>query len=144
MKGVMIPAVSAGSSQVGASVMCTPTVSWPDGAAAFAGRAMPAAILDAARARTSRRVVVINAALSSRLQREIIVWRSVGVAGYPAKVRFTDAWPDSIQECQLPQMCGNNTFVENLLHLGQYFGAPCMVEFHRLLLKQGIEIGIAA
>ena len=31
MNGVMMPAVSAGSSHVGASEMCTPTVSWPDG-----------------------------------------------------------------------------------------------------------------
>jgi hypothetical protein len=31
--GVMIPGVSAGSNHVGASVMCTPHVIWPSGAA---------------------------------------------------------------------------------------------------------------
>src|SRR6266850_6504288 len=40
MKGVMIPSVSAGSSQREASVMCTPQVMVPSGAA-VAGRAMP-------------------------------------------------------------------------------------------------------
>jgi hypothetical protein len=40
MNGVMIPSVSAGSSQRDASVMCTPQVTVPSGAAA-AGRGDP-------------------------------------------------------------------------------------------------------
>src|SRR2546428_3855802 len=42
MKGVMIPVVSAGSNQVGASETCTAHVSWPSGAAgAAAGATSP-------------------------------------------------------------------------------------------------------
>jgi len=56
MKGVMIPCVSAGSNQVGASETWMPQVSCPSGAAA---KAEPgeAARPNAARARASRRVM---------------------------------------------------------------------------------------
>src|SRR5215470_10617649 len=53
MKGVMMPGVSAGSSQVGASDICTPQVSCPLGAPA---RAVGTAAPSAASARTLRRV----------------------------------------------------------------------------------------
>src|SRR5215813_3249060 len=61
MKGVMIPGVSAGSNQVGASEMCTPQVSWPCGAAAPATRdRLAAAIPSAAPVIASRRLMYIE------------------------------------------------------------------------------------
>src|SRR5262249_58412945 len=58
MKGVMMPGVSAGSNQVGASDICTPQVSWPLAAAAPASRGkLAAATPSAAPAIASRRVM---------------------------------------------------------------------------------------
>src|SRR5258708_1933266 len=54
--GVMIPGVSAGSNQVGASVVCTPQVNCPCGPAAAANSGVPATIPKAASAKRSRRV----------------------------------------------------------------------------------------
>src|SRR5438132_4489726 len=52
----MIPGVSAGSNQVGASVVCTPQVNCPCGPAAAANFGVPATIPKAASANRSRRV----------------------------------------------------------------------------------------
>jgi hypothetical protein len=58
MKGVMMPGVSAGSNQVGASDICTPQVGWPCGAAAPASRGkLAAATPSAAPAIASRRLM---------------------------------------------------------------------------------------
>src|SRR5215472_11043517 len=58
MKGVMMPGVSAGSNQVGASDICTPQVSWPRGGAAPASRGrLAAATPNAAPAIALRRVM---------------------------------------------------------------------------------------
>src|SRR5262249_30115504 len=58
LKGGMMPGVSAGSNQVGASDICTPQVSWPCGAAAPASRGrLAAATPNAAPAIASRRVM---------------------------------------------------------------------------------------
>src|SRR5438132_380765 len=54
--GVMIPGVSAGSNQVGASVVCTPQVNCPCGPDAAANSSVPATIPKAASAKRSRRV----------------------------------------------------------------------------------------
>src|SRR5262245_54407769 len=56
MNGVMMPGVSAGSNQVGASETWTPQVSCPSGPAALARRGAPAATTKAANANASRRV----------------------------------------------------------------------------------------
>src|SRR5262245_34444341 len=55
MKGVMMPEVSAGSNQMGASETCEPMVSWPSGAAA-AVLVLAASAPSAARRNISRRV----------------------------------------------------------------------------------------
>src|SRR5437763_5331415 len=51
----MMPEVSAGSNQVGASVTCTAQVSWPSGPAARVEQGMPSTRAMARRARTWRR-----------------------------------------------------------------------------------------
>src|SRR5437763_17205335 len=56
MYGVMIPEVSAGSNQVGASEICAPQVSCPCGAA-NAHRGTPAAMPNAPSASNSRRLM---------------------------------------------------------------------------------------
>src|SRR5215831_19437627 len=55
MKGVMMPGVSAGSNQVGASDICTPHVSWRCGAAAPSRGRLAAATPSAAPAIAPRR-----------------------------------------------------------------------------------------
>ena len=57
MNGVMMPGISAGSNQVGASEMCTPQVSCPSAPAALAGPGDPASRVTAKRATASRRVM---------------------------------------------------------------------------------------
>src|SRR5215831_4193525 len=59
MYGVMIPDVSAGSNQVGASEMWTAQVSWPCGEAC-ARRGSPVARDNAVIARMSRRAIAVS------------------------------------------------------------------------------------
>src|SRR5215472_10841530 len=66
MNGVMIPEVSAGSNQVGASEIWAPQVSCPSGTAAEPKRGTPATKPSAASARRSRRVGLVSLTLASR------------------------------------------------------------------------------
>src|SRR5215469_8036778 len=69
MNGVMMPVVSAGSNQVGASEMCTPQVNWPCGEArARCGR--PVARENAVIARRSRRAIA-GPPMDTRLPRVV-------------------------------------------------------------------------
>src|SRR6266851_1090791 len=92
INGVMIPGVSAGSNQVGASVVCTPQVSCPCGPAAKVERGTPATRPSAVKARTSRRAV----------QRDVLVRTRIGVTRYQAEPRLTDPGSDAVDERELP------------------------------------------
>src|SRR5207237_370451 len=67
MNGVMIPGVSAGSNQVGASVTWMPQVSCPAGAAPNASLGAPAIKLAAVSARSSRRDTGARSLLEIRI-----------------------------------------------------------------------------
>ena len=92
MKGVMMPAVSAGSNQVGASETCDAMRSWPSGAAPAARGAAPisgrrgktenAAARGAERGRNHGRDPLLCAAL----QAEVFVGRGIGMPGDQAEV----------------------------------------------------------
>src|SRR5215472_7801966 len=73
MNGVMMPGVSAGSNQVGASETWMPQVSCPSGSAAKLERGAPATRPSAANPRTSRRVKLVWLTPDLRLTDEFIV-----------------------------------------------------------------------
>src|SRR5215211_5051801 len=94
-KGVMMPGVSAGSNQVGASETCTPMRSSPSGAALAVRRVAP--IMAAAeRPRTPRRVVLGDGEtmavplLCAVFQANVFVGRGIRVSADQAQGRFAD------------------------------------------------------
>src|SRR5438477_9269957 len=81
---------------------------------------------------------------ASALDRDVLVGRGVGKPGDPAKPGFSDPRPDAIEKAELPDRGVNGPLVDELLHLVQRSLAPLEVELGCLLLKQRIEVGIAA
>src|SRR5215469_10305539 len=110
MKGVMIPWVSAGSNQAGASETWMPQVSCPSGPAAPADRGAPATSPRAARARTSRRVTPLTVDLPRlsrstvlrRLDRNVFEGSRVREVRDQAEPRLADPWADAVDEPELP------------------------------------------
>src|ERR1051326_1662188 len=138
-----MPEVSAGSNQVGASVVCTPQVSCPCGSPA---RAAPAPKISASARTTNicRRRCLMARLCSPARQREILVGTRIGVAGNEPEPRFLDPRADTAEERLLPQGRVDRPLVHELLNLVQRRRAPCRVEFGRLLGEQRVDLGIAA
>src|SRR5437868_1866978 len=142
MNGVMIPEVSAGSNQIGASEMWTPQISCPCGAARAIPGA-PAARPSAAIASTSRRVTpipsppggnvpafsrdepicllhaapVIGGAffrevLSRALDRDVLVRSGIGEGRDQPEPRLADPRPKGVDEGQLPDRRKHRLVVE--------------------------------
>src|SRR5215470_15374597 len=137
-----MPEVSAGSSQVGASVVCTPQVSCPCGSPA---RAAPTPNISAsARTTKGRRRYLMSRLCSLTRQREVLVGTRIGVAGNEPEPRFLDPRADAAEERLLPYRRVNRALVHELLNLVQRRLAPCVIEFGRLRGEQRVDLGIAA
>ena len=151
MKGVMIPGVSAGSNQVGASEMCTPQVSCPSGPTAMAGPGAPTSRARAKRAITCRRVVRSgahpapgrSAPQDGRETEPEMVVRSVAVIGHRfLLVREADG---SLSGCELPEKPGcakRPASLSPLMRcaragvLGPQAGAPYFGKVRRVLSRR--------
>src|SRR6516162_4661219 len=157
MNGVMIPCVSAGSNQVGASETWMPQVSCPSRAAARTGPGTAATSPRAARPRRSRRVKSLPLAepLASRamilpplplrcLQRDVFVGRGVWEACDQAEPRLADARSNTVEKGELPDRCKDCPLVHQLLHLVQDHLALLVVQFDRLLPIERVDVGVAA
>src|SRR5215217_3041553 len=138
MKGVMMPGVSAGSNQVGASETCTPMRSSPSGAALAVRRVAP--IMAAAeRPRTPRRVVLGDGEtmavppLCAVFQADVFVGRGIRVSADQAQGRFADPPALAVQESELPQRRVHRAFMHQLLHALQDRRALGAVGLRRLL-----------
>src|SRR6516162_3547188 len=149
MKGVMIPCVSAGSNQVGASDTWMPQVSCPSGPAAPADPGVPATSPRAARTRTSRRVTLlpIDGPRLSRstvrlpcclrgFDRDVFEGSRVREVGDQAEPRFADPRADAVEKTQLPDRCVNHPLREDLLHLVEDRRAFLALELGCLLLVE--------
>src|SRR5690242_9877647 len=97
-----MPEVSAGSNQVGASVVCTPQVSCPCGSPA---RAAPAPTISASARITKmwRRRCLMSRLCSLARQGEVLVGARIGVAGNEPEPGFLDPPTDAVEEGLLPQ-----------------------------------------
>lgn len=78
------------------------------------------------------------------LDRSVFVGRAVRETGDPAEPRFSDPWPDALQDDVLQDRHVDRTLVHYLLDLVEDRRAFPAVEFDRLLLVESIDIGIAA
>src|SRR5580704_7336301 len=77
-------------------------------------------------------------------QRDVLVGRGVGEAGYQPKPRLSDARANAVDEGELPDRRVDRPFVDDLLHLVQDRLAFLVIELDRLLLVQLVEVGVAA
>src|SRR5262245_929253 len=77
-------------------------------------------------------------------QRNVLVWRRVGMAGDQAQAGLGDARPDAVDERQLPDRRIDVPLLHELLNLMQDRFALLGVELGRLLFEEGIDIGIVA
>src|ERR1043166_5923175 len=118
-----MPEVSAGSNQVGASVVCTPQMSCPCGSTA---RAAPAPNISAS-ARTAkmwRRRCLMSRRCSLPRQGEVLVGARIGVGGNEPEPRFLDPRADAAEERLLPQGRVDRPLMHELLNLVQRRRAP--------------------
>src|SRR4051794_13829594 len=69
------------------------------------------------------------------LDRNILIWRRVGVAGQQPEAGFRDPRSDPVEEAQQPHRRVDRPLVGELLHLVQDCGAFFVVELDRLLLE---------
>src|SRR5204863_5731109 len=161
MKGVMIPEVSAGSNQVGASETCAAQVSWPEGPAACEMLGIPAVRPSVASASASRRVkprpachfdrdestmLLLIASLRSRspLDRDVLVGRGVRKQRDLAEPGLADPRAGAVDKGELPDRRVDDPLGHDLLDLVQDRFALRAIELDRLLLVQFVDIGIAA
>src|SRR5436190_11375456 len=149
MKGVMMPAVSAGSNQVGARETGEPMRSSPS-AAAPAARAARPIMAAAERPRAPRRVVrregeaMAMSPLSAALQAEVFVGRGIGMAGDQVEGGLVYPWSLAVEEAELEQRRVHRALVHDLLHAVQQLDALGLVGRLGLLGEQLVDIGIAA
>src|SRR5712691_6564113 len=82
--------------------------------------------------------------LLSRLESDVLVGRGPRVAADQPYGRLAHPRPDAGEPGQLPDRRGDHPLVYELLDLVQQRFTLGVVEFHRLLLKQRVDFGIAA
>src|SRR5262249_11026583 len=137
-----MPEVSAGSNQVGASVVCTPHVSCPCGSPA---RAAPAPKISAsARTAMARRRYLMSRLCSLARQSKVFVRARIGLSGDEPEPRFLNPRAEAAEERLLPQRRVDRPLVHELLDLVQRRRAPRRVEFGRLHGEERVDVGIAA
>src|SRR5437016_2703610 len=122
MYGVMIPEVSAGSNQVGASEMCTAQFNCPCGAAARATPGAPATL-------DLRRLAL------RPFQRDVLVRPGISESRDQPEPGFSDAGPRAVDETELPDRRGDRPLVNELLDPVQDRLALFLIEFDRLPLE---------
>src|SRR5262245_10294462 len=147
MNGVMMPDVSAGSNQVGASETCAATRSSPSVAAA-AVRSVAPIMAAVERARTSRRVVLTEAMaaspLDAALQADVFVGCGIGMPADQAECRFVNPRALAVEEGELPQRRVHRALMHQLLHAVQERRAFGAVRLRRLLGEQLVDVRVAA
>src|SRR5947209_19593689 len=122
----MIPEVSAGSNQVGASEKCVPQANCPSVAAAIVGSgAPPPARPRAPAANTSRRDSRIGEPMrfprtaytldGLPLDRNVLVGTGIGESRDQAEAGFADLRPVAVDEGQLPDRRDHGLLVHQLL-----------------------------
>src|SRR4029453_12769126 len=103
--------LSAGSSQAGTSVVCTPQVIVPLGASALAGaHATMTSSVRAANSVTSRITIV-----SLSLEPQLFVRRRIRIAADQAEPRLLPPGPDTGQDGRLPERRKHHLLVNQLL-----------------------------
>src|SRR5829696_1121716 len=134
MNGVMSPSISPGSKYFGVSVMCTPHVSCPSGAA-DTGPARSTVTSSEARTRTRNCVI----APSLALELQILIGRRVWEIRHGAEAVEGHARADAIQEGGLDDGREHHAIVNELLDLVQDLLADARVRLVRLLGEEPVD-----
>src|SRR6187551_3220479 len=150
MNGVMMPAVSAGSNQVGARETCEAMRNSPCGDAWVARGTAPIAAAKE-RPRTLRRPkpggggqAMVRSLLCAALQAEIFVGRGIRMAGNQVEGSILHPPALAVEEAKLPQRRVDRTLVHQLLHAVHELGTLGTVDGLRVLDEQLVDVGVAA